>query len=473
MPARLDSADPLAAAFLARTHDAPDRPLVLSPRRTVVARDLQDLAVALAARLEAVAPEGGGLVGLAVPDGPAFLAALVAIRLTGHAALLLDAQAPAVEQSARAGALGASAILAASTGWIDSPEAFAIAPGAAPSRLPETAIVKLTSGSTGAPRGVAVSAQAALADESQLFDTMGLRADDRLLATVPWSHSYGFTTLVLSALVRGLPLIVSEDRARLAAPLDAAATCGATVFPTAPAYLTPWGALSAPPPLPPSVRLVISAGATLAPAVAERFRRAHGQSVHTFYGSSECGGICYDQRGDAAERGTVGTPVRDVAITFAAVDGREAGEGLVVVRSPAVASGYLPVADDRLAGGRFETADIGRLVDGEVAIVGRASQVINVRGRKVNPTEVEQVIRGLAAVVDVVVVGLPQADGGEVVRAVVAGQPPAVSDEQVRRWCASHLAPHKVPRSIVLVPAIRYTARGKVDTAWLAALGER
>lgn len=474
MPARLDSADPLAAAFLARTHDAPDRPLVLSPRRTVVARDLQDLAVALATRLEAAVPEGGGLVGLAVPDGPAFLAALVAIRLAGHAALLLDAQAPAVEQSARAAALGASAILTASTGWIDAPEAFAIAPCAGPPRrLSAAAIVKLTSGSTGAPRGVAVSAQAALADESQLFDTMGLRADDRLLATVPWSHSYGFTTLVLSALVRGLPLIVPEDRARLAAPLDAAAACAATVFPTAPAYLTPWGALSAPPPLPPSVRLVISAGATLAPAVAERFRRVHGQPVHTFYGASECGGICYDQRGDAAERGTVGTPVRDVALTFAAVDGREAGEGLVVVRSPAVASGYLPVADDRLADGRFETADLGRLIDDEIAIVGRASQVINVRGRKVNPTEVEQVIRRLAAVDDVVVVGLPQADGGEVVRAVVAGQPPAVSDEQVRRWCASHLAPHKVPRSIVLVPAIRYTTRGKVDTAWLAALGER
>ena len=112
------------------------------------------------------------------------------------------------------------------------------------------------------------------------------------------------------------------------------------------------------------------------------------------------------------------------------------------------------------------------LVDDEVAIVGRASQVINVRGRKVNPSEVEQVIRRLADVDDVVVVGLPQADGGEVVRAVVAGRAAAMSDETVRTWCRSHLAAHKVPRSIVLVPAIRYTARGKVDTGWLAGLGE-
>lgn len=474
MPARLEHADPLVAAFLARAHAAPAAPLVLSPHRVVTTGDVQDLARALVPALLALAPEPGALVGLAVPDGPGFLAALLAIRLVGGAALLLDAQAPAVERVARAESFGAVASVSATTGWPVSPDAFSVARAAAsPRPLGDVAIVKLTSGSTGTPRGVAVSAAAMLADEAQLFHTMGLRGDDRLLATVPWSHSYGFTTLVLSALVRGLPLILPEDRTLLAAPLDAAAVCGATVFPTAPAYLTPWIGLSAPPALPPSVRLVISAGATLPPPIAERFRRFSGRPVHTFYGSSECGGICYDQRGDAAERGTVGTPVRGVAIDLAPVEGRASGEGLIVVRSPAVATTYLLHADARLDGGRFETADIGRVVDGEIAIVGRASQVINVRGRKVDPAEVEQVIRRLAAVDDVVVVGLPQADGGEVVRAVVVGQPPALSDASVRAWCASHLAPHKVPRSIVLVPAIRYTDRGKVDTAWLAGLDGR
>lgn len=457
---------------MARAHDTPHAPVVLTPRRAVTVGALRDLADALMPRVVAAAPEPGGLVGLAVPDGPAFLAGLLAIRAAGHAALLLDAQAPAVEWRARATALGAMAMVSAGSGWPDAMMDVVIDEcAAAPRRLEDVAIVKLTSGSTGEPRGVAVSAAAALADESALFDTMGLDVADRLLATVPWSHSYGFTTLVLSALVRGLPVIVPEDRTRLAAPLEAAAACGATVFPTAPAYLAPWVGLSAPPPLPESVRLVISAGATLAPSIAERFRRFSGRAVHTFYGSSECGGICYDQRGDAAERGTVGSPVRDVTLEFAPVEGREAGEGLIVVRSPAVASTYLPAADARLADGRFETADIGRVVDGEIAIVGRASLVINVRGRKVDPAEVEQVIRQLAAVDDVVVVGLAQVDGGEVVRAVVAGAAPAVSDAAVRAWCASHLAPHKVPRSIVLVPAIRYTVRGKVDTAWLAGLG--
>ncbi|MFN7979031.1 MAG: class I adenylate-forming enzyme family protein [Vicinamibacterales bacterium] len=472
MPARPEHADPLVAAFLTRAADAPGDPIVVSPSRSIAFGDVHRLALALVPALVAQAPGSGALVALAVPDGPAFLAALLAIRMSGHAALLLDAHAPAVERTARAEALGAVVGVTASSGWPTAVDAFSVTRvDGAPQVLDDAAIVKLTSGSTGTPRGVAVSTAAMLADEAQLYDTMGLRPDDRLLATVPWSHSYGFTTLVLSAIVRGLPLILPEDRTRLAAPLDAAAVCGATVFPTAPAYLAPWIGLSAPPPLPPSVRLVISAGATLAPSIAERFRRFSGRAAHTFYGSSECGGICYDQQGDAAERGTVGTPVRGVTIELAPVLGRHASEGLIVVRSPAVAATYLPAADARLSHGRFETADIGRFADGEIAIVGRASQVINVRGRKVDPAEVEQVIRRLDAVDDVVVVGLPQADGGEVVRAVVAGPTPPVSDASVRAWCAAHLAPHKVPRSIVLVPAIRYTARGKVDTAWLAGLG--
>lgn len=472
MPATLDRADPLVTALLRRVRDTPDAPVVLSPRRRATGADVLALGEALATRLAAIAPEADGVVGLAAPDGPGFLAGVVAARLVGHAVLLLDADAPVVEHRARAEALGAIAIITVATGWPSSPADLAVERcGAEPRMLPGIAVVKLTSGSTGAPRGVAVSAAAALADESQLFDTMALTTRDRLLATVPWSHSYGFTTLALSALVRGLPLVVPDDRV-LAAPLHAAAVCGATVFPTAPAYLSAWLALSAPPELPPSVRLVISAGATLAPHVAERFRRVTGRAAHTFYGSSECGGICYDQRGDAAERGTVGTPVRGVQVELRPVEGRDDGDGLVVVRSPAVAGTYLPEADARLGGGRFETADVGRWRDGEVEIVGRASHVINVRGRKVNPVEVEQVIRRLEAVDDVVVVGVPHADGGEVVRAIVAGRAPAVSDERVRAWCLSHLAPHKVPRSIVLVAAIRYTARGKVDTGWLAALGE-
>ena len=74
--------------------------------------------------------------------------------------------------------------------------------------------------------------------------------------------------------------------------------------------------MSQPPALADVVRLVISAGAILPGALAARFREAYGQPMHVFYGSSECGGICYDREGGAAERGTVGTPVDGVRISL-------------------------------------------------------------------------------------------------------------------------------------------------------------
>src|SRR5262249_14836610 len=136
-------------------------------------------------------------------------------------------------------------------------------------------------------------------------------------AAIPLSHSYGLSSLVLPALLRGTPLVLPEEDGLLA-PFAAAAAAGATVFPTVPAYVEALLKLSHPPAWPPSLRLVIAAGAPLQPATARRFRETFGLPVHVFYGASECGGICYDREGSAGERGTVGTPVQGVEVELVA-----------------------------------------------------------------------------------------------------------------------------------------------------------
>ena len=101
-----------------------------------------------------------------------------------------------------------------------------------------------------------------LADEAALRKAMGLTDEDRLLGAIPLSHSYGFTTLVLSALVRGSTLVIPAERGPFSS-LAAARELGATVFPTVPAYIQALLNLSPPPAWPSSIRLVISAGAFL------------------------------------------------------------------------------------------------------------------------------------------------------------------------------------------------------------------
>ena len=90
------------------------------------------------------------------------------------------------------------------------------------------------------------------------------------------------------------------------------------------------------------------------------------------------------------------------------------------------------------------------------------------RGRKVDPAEVEDVLAGLGGVEEVVVIGVaaPGRDE-EIVRAVVACPSGRLGYEDVPAWCRPRLAEHKVPRSVVIVDAIPRTARGKIDRAAL------
>ena len=300
---------------------------------------------------------------------------------------------------------------------------------------------------------------------------MGIRPDDRLLATVPLSHSYGLSSLALPALVRGT-LLVLPEASSLFDPFVAAERAAATVFPTVPAYLDALLRLSEAPARPPSLRLVLTAGALLAPATARRFRETFGLPVHVFYGASECGGICYDRTGDAGERGTVGSPVEGVQVALEPIDATSAGEGVVTVVSPSVAAGYLPDPDPRLRGGRFVGGDLATWRDGELVLRARLDDMVNVRGKKVNPREIEEVLAGLAEVEEVVVLGVPVPErSGEMLRAVIACRPGRLSVEEVHAWCRERLAPHKVPRSVLLIPEMPRTPRGKIDRPALLALG--
>jgi long-chain acyl-CoA synthetase len=470
------SPDPILHAFERLVRRDPLAPLVVSPERRATVGEVDALARAAARRLAERPCAPGMIVGLAAENGPGFLATFLAVRRAGLAALLLDARTPESEALRVLRALGAPLLLRCPTGWPRDPSGWIVVEAAggettAEASSPGAAVVKLTSGSTGAPRGIAASAEALMADDEALTATMGLRPEDRLLATIPLSHSYGLSSLALPALTRGAVLAIPEEGG-LYDPLVTAASTGATFFPTVPAHLDALVRMSEPPPRPASLRLVITAGAPLAAATSARFRETFGLPVHVFYGSSECGGICYDREGGAAERGTVGSPVEGVRITLAPAGGGPAdGEGIVTVESAAVAMGYLPDPDERLAGGCFQAGDLAIWRDGELALQGRLDDFVNVKGKKVNPREVEGVIARLPGVDDAAVLGVQVPErSGEALRAVVACRPGRLTAEEVAAWCRAHLSAHKVPRSVLLVDALPRNARGKLDRCALLAL---
>lgn len=397
------------------------------------------------------ATPAGTRVGLCVRDGFAFLAAFLACVRREHAAMLFDAADPRAPRLDLAERFGLAALV------VDAPEPRVLPCGG---REPAGAhrAIKLTSGSTGEPNAVAVGDAELMADGAALERSMGIGDGDRVLAAVPMSFSYGVGNLLVPALCAGRELVLpGQGPMGLLAAMRSAKP---TVLPAVPALLRALCGGSAP--LPESLRLVLSAGAVLQRDVAAAFRERFGIPVHTFYGSTETGGISYDRTGEAAERGTVGTPVDGVDIAIGA-------DGRVVVSSPAVGTALSGCGNP--ADGRFVAPDLGAFVDGELVLQGRAGAVFDVGGHKVDPREVERLIAELPGVVDVAVLPWRDEQGRAACAAIVAAED-ACSDA-VRRHCAQVLPPAKVPRRIAVVRSLPRSDRGKLVREELEQLLQR
>jgi acyl-CoA synthetase (AMP-forming)/AMP-acid ligase II len=327
----------------------------------------------------------------------------------------------------------------------------------------ETVLLKLTSGTTAAPRAIRFRSEQLLADCNQICDTMGIGGDDLSFAVIPLSHSYGFSNVVTPLLVRGVPMVLSRDRMPRAM-LDDLAMTGATVFHGMPVFYQAFCEMENPPALP-KLRLCISAGAPLPLEVARKFRERFGQSIHSFYGSSECGGICYDREARIEEAGFVGPAMEGVKIEWLEP---QATASRIRIQSAAAGDGYFPEPDeDKLGGGYFSPDDLLSRTHGGFRIVGRVSDVINVAGKKVNPAEVEAELMRFAGVRGAVVFGRESILRNEEVAACVAASA-EVREADVVEFCRQRLSGWQVPKRIFFVKEIPVNERGKVSRRELA-----
>jgi long-chain acyl-CoA synthetase len=428
----LAGAAPRAIALIDGTSGA------LTTREALMAR-----ATEIATRLEAAGLREGDLYALQLPNSVDFVATFLAALKLRLIVVPIDRDAPGSEVDAIRQHFGIGA-------RSSRPPAL---PGA-------TRLIKLTSGSTGKPKGIVTSEANLMADCRNICASMNITPDDVNLGAIPFSHSYGFSNLVMPLLVQGTPIVFTNDYLPQSL-LDHANEYRCTVAPLIPmvyAHLasTAHGQFE-------TVRTFISAGASLPASTSRQFRERFGIEIHSFYGCSECGGITYDGRGGAVERGTVGAPLEGVTVS--------AGAARLSVRSESVAVGYLHDAGtfQPIEQGTFVTDDLVEMIDGELTLTGRASDMINTAGKKVNPREVEAVILEIEGVREARVYGEAAGARGEVVAAAIVATP-EVTREQVREFCRARLSLHKVPRIVKLIDAMPLDERGKIKRAALTAL---
>jgi long-chain acyl-CoA synthetase len=320
------------------------------------------------------------------------------------------------------------------------------------------ALFKLTSGTTAAPRLVRFRSEQLLADCNQICDTMGISDADLNFGVISISHSYGFSNLLTPLIGRGVPMVISRDRTPRAILADLARS-NATVFPGMPVFYQAFGEMEHVPVLP-KLRLCISAGAPLSIAIAKRFREKFNLPIHSFYGASECGGICYDREAANPSEGFIGEAMKSVDVEM--VDPK-ASATQIRVYSAAVGDGYFPEPEEeRLGNGIFVPDDLLAPDGSGFKIVGRISDVINVAGKKVNPAEVEAHLLRFTGVRQAVAFGRESALRNEEVAACVVATP-EVNETDLLQFCRGILSPWQVPKQIFLVDAIPVNERGKIS----------
>jgi o-succinylbenzoate---CoA ligase len=302
-----------------------------------------------------------------------------------------------------------------------------------------TAVIIGTSGSTGVPKGVELSAAALRHSARACLDRVGARPGERWLCCLPVTHVAGLAVLVRS-LTGGTEPVLAE---RADGPTVAAAGCAhVSLVPTQLQRLlqepgTPLAGFS-------SVLL----GGAAAPAGLLTAARDAGVPVVTTYGMTEtCGGCVYD----GIPLDGVRAEVRD--------------DGRIWISGPVLFSGYLggPRAP---ADGWFRTGDLGMLdAAGRLTVRGRADDVINTGGHKVVAGEVAAALHTCPGVRDAAVVGQPDPEWGERVVAVVVsadpGDPPTL--ELLRRHVRELLPRYAIPSRVVMVDAVPMLPSGKHD----------
>jgi len=353
---------------------------------------------------------------------------------------------------------------------------FAALEEASPAVLPEVDVdapcwIGYTSGTTGSPKGALLTHRGVTWVSAACIAAYALGPEDRILCTLPLFHSYAVNLCYVQVFAAGMTEYIlprfSPTRA-----LEAVERHRITVFPQVPtgfAYLlnTPHDAYDLA-----SLRIAISAGATLPASVYERFLKEYGIAIYDGWGSTETSMDAISNRiGTTVVPGSCGLPFPGVAVRIVDRDGHDLPPGSwgeLLIRGPNVMLEYINKPEQTqkaLKDGWYHTGDVAyQDKNGYVFIVDRLNDIIICGGFNIAPKEIEEVLLMHPKVLEAAVVGVPDEVRGEVPKAYVvpkAGE--ELTADEILSHCRAHLAAYKLPREVAVVASIPRTSSGKIQ----------
>jgi malonyl-CoA/methylmalonyl-CoA synthetase len=339
----------------------------------------------------------------------------------------------------------------------------------------DVALIAYTSGTTGRSKGAMLTHRNLTENSRAVTQAWSWTENDRLLLTLPLFHIHG-----LGVGVNGTFLVGgSIDLRRRFDPVDVLDTLGrgeGSMFFGVPTMYSRLIAevrkRSGPPP---AIRLYVSGSAPLSAQTFEEFAGLFGLAILERYGMTETVMNLTNPYDGERRAGTVGQPFPGQEARIVDLGTRvpilDEGPGEIQVRGPHVFRGYWgqpeATAASFDASGWFNTGDLGwRSSDGYYAISGRARELIITGGYNIYPREVEEVLSSHPGVEEAAVLGLPDADFGEQVVAIIVlkvKNASGPSSEELIALCRDQLASYKKPRKVYFVDRLPRNALGKVQ----------
>ncbi|MEM8908646.1 MAG: long-chain fatty acid--CoA ligase, partial [Bacteroidota bacterium] len=338
----------------------------------------------------------------------------------------------------------------------------------------DTAVIIYTSGTTGRPKGAELSHSNLLLNAILSGDLVGTQPEDTQLIVLPLFHIFAMTVLMNTGIYHGASSILLPR-------FDAASVFGLmqkheiTVFAGVPTMY--WGLLNCTSEqfdyekIAKTLRICVSGGASLPILVLEDFEARFKVPIIEGYGMSEGSPVVtFNQLRIGRKPGSIGTPVWGVEVKIVDENDQEVpvGEkGELLYRGHNVMKGYYkkPEANAQtLRGGWLHSGDVARKdEDGFFYIVDRTKDMIIRGGLNVYPREVEEVMMQHEAVSLVAVIGIPDDQMGEEIKACVVLHPEHSIDEPTLiNWTKERIAAYKYPRSIEFLDALPMSATGKI-----------
>ena len=337
----------------------------------------------------------------------------------------------------------------------------------------DLAAILYTSGTTGRSKGAMLSHGNMLSNALTLKDYWGWKAGDVLIHALPIFHVHGLFVASHGALINGSKMIwfsKFDPKAVLARLPEATVFMGVPTL-----YVRLFGEAGLTREACRNMRLFIAGSAPLLMETFNEFRERTGHTILERYGMSETAMLTsnpYHAQLGERRGGTVGFPLPGVGLRVQNDDGRECAAdeiGAIQVKGPNVFHGYwrMPekTKEEFTADGWFKTGDVGKIdARGYVSIVGRSKDLIISGGYNVYPAEIEGYLNDMAGVGESAVIGVPHADFGEAVVAVVVPRPGTPPDAAALIGeLKSKIANFKVPKQVFVVNELPRNTMGKVQ----------